>query len=177
MEGAIPASTPPPIRRLSAADATACAAILCGHDLWRRYGWTPEAAARAFAAAAGRRAAVYVHDQPGEGIGGFVWLEPRGAFGRSAYLRLIGVRPDATGRGIGRILLRFAERRAARSAADLFLLVSDFNRGAQRFYEREGYQRVGALTGYVLPDVTELIYRKRLRGPDAAGAARREPSP
>ena len=41
-------------------------------------------------------------------------------------------------------------------------LVSDFNTDAQHFYERHGYVRAGALAGLVLPDVTELIYWKRL---------------
>ncbi len=48
-------------------------------------------------------------------------------------------------------------------SAHAFLLVSDFNEDAQRFYEREGYLRVGPLPGLVLPDVAELLYWKRLR--------------
>jgi hypothetical protein len=49
------------------------------------------------------------------------------------------------------------------SSSDLFLLVADFNTDAQQFYQRRGYEQVGAIPAYVLPDVTELIYRKRVR--------------
>ena len=45
---------------------------------------------------------------------------------------------------------------------DLFLLTSDFNEGAQRFYRRMGYTQIGAIPSYVVPDVTELIFRKQL---------------
>jgi ribosomal protein S18 acetylase RimI-like enzyme len=88
---------------------------------------------------------------------------PRGAFGRSPYLRLIGVRADMAGSGIGARLLDAMEARAAEVADDLFLLVSDFNEGAQRFYRRQGYVQIGAIPGYVLPEVSELVFRKRLK--------------
>ena len=45
----------------------------------------------------------------------------------------------------------------------LFLLTSDFNHGAQRFYERRGYQRAGALPAFARPGIVELLYWKRLR--------------
>lgn len=95
-------------------------------------------------------------------ISGFAWCIPEGAFGRSAYLRLIAVNPAATGKGIGSALLVALEEHVRSHAADLFLLVSNFNVEAQRFYQRHGYAQVGALDGYVLPDVVEFIYRKRL---------------
>jgi len=41
-------------------------------------------------------------------------------------------------------------------------LCSDFNTDAQRYYEKHGYSRVGAIPDYVVPGITELIYRKRL---------------
>jgi ribosomal protein S18 acetylase RimI-like enzyme len=85
---------------------------------------------------------------------------PGGAFGRSEYLRLIGVRADCAARGLGAALLSEVEARA--TSRDLILLVSDFNEGAQRFYKRMGYAQIGAIPGYVLPDVTELIFRKLL---------------
>jgi len=87
---------------------------------------------------------------------------PRGALGRSTYLRLLCVQSGLHGAGLGAALLDAAEQEAARSAGDLMLLVSDFNLSAQRFYQRQGYRKVGAIPGYVLPDVTELIFWKRL---------------
>ncbi len=72
------------------------------------------------------------------------------------------MRPDATSGGIGSALLTEVERRSAEVASDLFLLVSDFNEAAQRFYQRHGFEQIGEVSGYVLPDVTELIFRKRL---------------
>jgi hypothetical protein len=67
-----------------------------------------------------------------ERILGLAWVLPAGAFGRSPYLKW------------------------------LVLLCSDFNLDGQRFYEREGYARVGAIPDYVLSGVAELIYFKRL---------------
>ena len=43
----------------------------------------------------------------------------------------------------------------------LFLLVSDFNVDAQRFYQRHGYTQIGAIAGYVVPEVVELLFWKR----------------
>jgi ribosomal protein S18 acetylase RimI-like enzyme len=88
-----------------------------------------------------------------------VWLVERGAFNRSAYIQLIGVRPAARGGGIGRALMEFAEAHA--QSRDIFLLVSDFNADAQRFYARLGYTQVGKLDDYVVQGVNELILRKR----------------
>jgi GNAT superfamily N-acetyltransferase len=65
--------------------------------------------------------------------------------------------------GTGALLLRAFEAEAARAGRHAFLLVSDFNLDAQRFYERHGWLRSGALPGLVLEGVTELLYWKRLR--------------
>ncbi|MBN1562843.1 MAG: GNAT family N-acetyltransferase [Anaerolineae bacterium] len=102
-------------------------------------------------------------DRAGGQACGLIWCLPKGAFGRSAYVRLIAVREDHTGHGIGAALLQQAEQVLVASSPDLFLLVSDFNTAAQRFYQRMGYQQLGAIPGYVLADVTELIYWKRLQ--------------
>ena len=85
-----------------------------------------------------------------------------GHFGRGGYLRLIALRPDQHGRGTGRRLLSAVEETVGTRHPDLFLLTSDFNTGAQRFYERAGYARVGALPDFVKAGITEIIYWKRL---------------
>ena len=49
------------------------------------------------------------------------------------------------------------------AAQDIFLLVSDVNLAAQRFYAAHGYHHVGTVADNVCPGIGELIYRKRLR--------------
>jgi ribosomal protein S18 acetylase RimI-like enzyme len=97
------------------------------------------------------------------GPAGLCWYLPAGTLALGGYLKLIAVAPGAHGAGMGAALLRAFEAEVAKESRHAFLLVSDFNLGAQRFYERHGYARVGALPGLVLPDVAELLYWKRLR--------------
>jgi ribosomal protein S18 acetylase RimI-like enzyme len=89
---------------------------------------------------------------------------PRGAFGRSPYLRLLVVAPDAVGRGVGSALMEAFEAAAFAAAADAFLLVTYDNDAAQRFYLRRGYVEVGRLPDYVRPGITEVVLRKRRSG-------------
>ncbi len=126
--------------------------------LWRRYGLTGEALARSLVTST---EPVFVADLDGACVG-FAWLLRKGMFGRSAYLRLIAVDPARRGERLGERLLRAFEDEARRSSPDAFLLVSDFNEAAQRFYLREGYEEVGRLADYVVPGIAEVLMRKRL---------------
>ena len=94
---------------------------------------------------------------------GFAWILPHGGFGRSPYLRLIGVNPHTQSQGVGKALLDAAEAHFARDAKHMFLMVSDFNERAQAFYKGRGYAQVGAVPGFVLPDVAEQIWMKKIR--------------
>lgn len=152
------------IRPLTASDIPTIADWIAAIPLWQRYDYSASRAAEGLEHALARNDLLLTADCDGASACGLVWCMPRGVFGRSMYLRLLGVREDFHGAGLGAGLLDAAEQAAARSH-DMILLVSDFNHGAQRFYERQGYRQVGALPGYVLPDVTELIYRKRLASP------------
>src|SRR5207245_11626326 len=105
-----------------------------------------------------------LHARQGQITCGFTWYVARGAFGLSGYLKLLGVSQALRGQGIGAALLAHTERQTlADGQDDLFLLVSDFNLRAQRFYDVHGYRRVGAIPDYVRPGITELIYRRRVR--------------
>jgi ribosomal protein S18 acetylase RimI-like enzyme len=149
------------IRPLTAADVPACAALMSDTPLWRRYGVTGESAAARFRSGLAEGVTILVAEDAGV-VAGFVWCVVRGAFDRSGYIPLIGVRPGLVGGNIGAELLDAAERFFVLSCQDVFLLVSDFNVGAQRFYQRHGYRQVGALADYVKPGITELLYWKRL---------------
>src|SRR5262249_16186050 len=94
---------------------------------------------------------------------GLAWFHTSGTFAMGGYLRLLAVVAGAERRGAGAALLAEFERRVAEARRHAFLLVSEYNIDAQRFYERHGYARVGSLARLLLPDVDELIYWKRLR--------------
>ncbi|HEX7022072.1 MAG TPA: GNAT family N-acetyltransferase [Trueperaceae bacterium] len=149
------------IRFMTEADIPEVSNWLAELPLGRRYGFALPTLSRNLRAAL-ERAELLLVAQPGAAPLGLAWCDPQGAFSRSAYLRLLAIHPTQAGRGLGGRLLRQVESATASHARDLLLLVSDFNTGAQRFYEAGGYERVGALPAFVLPDVTELIYRKRL---------------
>ncbi|MDQ5822983.1 MAG: GNAT family N-acetyltransferase [Chloroflexota bacterium] len=100
---------------------------------------------------------VYVAVQ-GDDIVGFVILNMRGAF--VGYIQTLCVAPELRGQGTGSILLRFAEERIFSDSPNVFMCVSSFNKGAQRLYERLGYQVVGELTDYIVEGHSEILLRK-----------------
>lgn len=150
------------IRPMVSEDVSTIARWIAAIPLWQRYNYSAAAAQRGLEQALARGDLLLTADTDDAHACGLAWCLPRGAFGRSTYLRLLGVQSGLHGAGLGAALLDAAEQEAARSAGDLMLLVSDFNLSAQRFYQRQGYRKVGAIPGYVLPDVTELIFWKRL---------------
>ncbi|MBK8024890.1 MAG: GNAT family N-acetyltransferase [Chloroflexi bacterium] len=154
----------PALRDMRESDCLPLAEWMVTVPLWQRYGLTVEGAIGQFQAGLARGdALIAAEDEAGVPVG-FAWMMPKGAFGRSPYLRLIGVRPDVADQGVGALLLEAVEARAWAISDVFFLLVSDFNDRAQRFYERQGYTRVGALPDYVMPGIAELIYWKHRAG-------------
>jgi ribosomal protein S18 acetylase RimI-like enzyme len=148
------------VRPLAPTDIPGIAHWVAATPLWQRYDVTELGFAERLSQGLAEGATIFVAERAGEALG-FLWLVARGAFNRSAYVQLIGVRPESRTGGVGRALMQFAEARA--SSRDLFLLVSDFNTEAQAFYARLGYAQVGKLDDYVIPGVSELIFCKRLK--------------
>jgi GNAT superfamily N-acetyltransferase len=152
------------IRPLVASDIPLVAGWVVATPLWQRYRLTEAGTRSSLGQALSRADLMLVADVDHENgqACGLAWCLPEGAFGRSTYLRILGVQANHTGLGIGAALLAHAEQITAQTTNTMFLLVSDFNVEAQRFYQRQGYRQIGAIPGYVLPDVTELLYWKRL---------------
>ncbi len=149
------------VRRLRRDDVPALGAALARLPLMERYRRDASRIEADLAAALVRGDGLLVEE--GEaGPRGIAWFLPAGTLAMGGYLRLIAVVPEALGSGAGARLLQAFEAEVSRESRHAFLLVSDFNEGAQRFYQRHGYARVGALPGLVLPGVAELLYWKRL---------------
>ncbi len=150
------------LRPIAEDELPALAAGLARLPLMERYRRSEERLASDLRAAAGRGDGL-IGAEVGERLVGFCWFLHHGTLGMGGYLKLIAVLDGAQGRGAGAALLAAYEGEVSRSASHGFLLVSDFNTPAQRFYERHGWSRVGAIPRLVLPDVDELVYWKRLR--------------
>ncbi|HLV36672.1 MAG TPA: GNAT family N-acetyltransferase [Spirillospora sp.] len=153
---------PVSVRSMQAADIALIVGWMQQVPLWQRYGFAAEKATARFSRALAQADLMLVADLPALPACGFAWVVADGAFARSPYLRQIGVHPDHTGAGVGAALLAAAEAAARTHSGDLFLLASDFNKAAHRFYRRHGYAHIGTIPGYVLPDVDEYIFWKRL---------------
>jgi len=101
-------------------------------------------------------------DATGEALG-FIWYDLNGTFYRFPYVRLIAVRQEHRGKGIGKVLLDHFEAIAAEHANAFFLLVSDFNPDAKRLYEKIGYVQVGEIPDVFKEGVAECLMMKRIR--------------
>lgn len=147
------------LRRLRISDIEPLAQIMAETPLWQRYGVDQEKAALRLQSGFAQQASITVAELNQSPVG-FVWFVEKGAFNRSGYIMLIAVNGQLRGQGIGAALMDDAETQLFASSNDIFLLVSDFNHTAQQFYLRRGYQSIGAIPDYVIPGITELLFRK-----------------
>jgi ribosomal protein S18 acetylase RimI-like enzyme len=93
-------------------------------------------------------------------LSGFIVINMGGPF--AGYIQTVFVFAECRHRGVGRALIKFAEKRIFRETPNVFLCVSSFNTDAQRFYEQLGYKRVGEIADYVVDGHSELLMRKTL---------------
>jgi ribosomal protein S18 acetylase RimI-like enzyme len=143
-------------------DIPVVASWMVTDSLWQRYQLSEERISADFAAGLQRDDLLLVVDA-GLPARAFAWCLPGGMFGAFPYLKRIGVDPGCSGQGLGSLLLGRLERELLdRQRQDLFLLVSDFNLDAQRFYLRHGYQEIGRIPDLALPGVAEVLFRKQL---------------
>jgi ribosomal protein S18 acetylase RimI-like enzyme len=102
---------------------------------------------------------IYVAVQDDD-ILGFVVLNLHGGF--VGYLQSICVATPWRSHGLGRKLMAFAEERVFRQYPNLFICVSSFNAGAQRFYRNLGYAVVGELKDFLVDGHSEILLRKSI---------------
>jgi ribosomal protein S18 acetylase RimI-like enzyme len=147
------------IRPFREEDIAICAELMATSTPWDRYGVTQSSAEAMFRGPRGHGARIRVATLNGRTVG-FIWFSIRGAFYYGGYIHLVGVVSAFRRRGVGQALMATAEREVFAKSRSLFLLVSDFNHAAHRFYESRGYKKVGELPDYVVDGITEYIYHK-----------------
>jgi ribosomal protein S18 acetylase RimI-like enzyme len=96
---------------------------------------------------------------------GYIWITMNGAFYGFPYCMSLAVKKDFRGRGIGTALLKYYDKIGFENSTRLFILVSDFNYRAKKFYERAGYKQVGQIPDFFKDGVSEFIlvkYKKKV---------------
>ncbi|CAN5783217.1 hypothetical protein BH24CHL4_BH24CHL4_23300 [soil metagenome] len=155
--------TEPIVRPMTSDDILVIVEWMLTDPLWQRYEMRAGEIQSEFRGALERGDLLLVADADVPARG-FAWCLLNGMFGTQAYLKRIGVDQACTGQNIGGLLLARIEELVIASNQDvLFLLVSDFNVGAQRFYRRHGYQQNGEFPGLAIPGVTELLFSREFR--------------
>jgi ribosomal protein S18 acetylase RimI-like enzyme len=135
-------------------EARVCAAIMAASEPWVFFGRTFEQCLARVTNPAGE---VWVA-RDGETVRGFIILLLHGAF--VGYVQVLCVDASARGRGVGSMLMAFAEERIFREFPNVFLCVSSINPRARALYERLGYTLVGELTDYLVRGHSEFLMRK-----------------
>ncbi len=143
-------------RTVDPVDLSTCASMLSSSDPWITLGIVYNDSIVTLSDP-GRE--VYVA-QHGESILGFIVVEIRGAF--TGYIKSLCVSPLNRNKGLGRLLMKYAEQRIFREKPNVFLCVSGFNHEAQRFYHALGYSVVGVLDDYLISGQSEILMRKTI---------------
>src|ERR1700693_2320968 len=152
-------TAPPPIeiRRLgSAEEARLCARMMAGSEPWITLKRGYE---ESLALVEDPSREVYGAFAEGR-VRGFAILNMSGAF--TGYVQTVCVRAEDRSRGIGSLLMRFAEERIFRESPNVFLCVSSFNPRAKALYEKLGYEMVGELEDFIVRGHSEYLFRKTI---------------
>ncbi|PSR22550.1 MAG: hypothetical protein C7B45_06385 [Sulfobacillus acidophilus] len=151
------------VRPWTVADIPQIAAIMAAHTLWQQYGVThAQAALRLTSLFSEGESGLVAQIVGATTIAGFV-VYNRKTLGDAGYIRLLGVAPGFTSRGLGAQLLEQVEERLVKeNTYRLLLLCTEWNRRAQHFYQRQGFILVGRLADWIQVGTTELLFAKYL---------------
>ncbi|MDR2181733.1 MAG: GNAT family N-acetyltransferase [Treponema sp.] len=91
-------------------------------------------------------------------IAGCLLLEMRGQL--KGFMRALCVDPVFRGKSIGTKMITLIEKRVFKESPNFFVMVSSFNTGAKKLYERLGFSEAGLLKDYVVKGSDEYLMRK-----------------
>ncbi len=153
------------IKKAKIKDAESCLDCIKHSLLWNAY--YKDSSALDLVIDAIRRKEIYVALNKNENCIGFMGIVPKGGFGQFPFLSILAVKKRYRNKNIGKQLLDTFETLAFKGNDCSFVLCSDFNKEAQKFYKKHKYIECGKIPGLFKPGITELIYIKhKRRNPD-----------
>ena len=107
---------------------------------------------------------IYVASNKNDRCIGFMGIINNGCFRIFTYLAILAVKKKYRNKGIGKALLNKFEDIGFKREERVFILVSDFNQSAQKFYQKLGYKKVGNIPDLFKLGVSEdlLVKYKKL---------------
>jgi GNAT superfamily N-acetyltransferase len=134
---------------------TAFAAI----DPWASYGY-PAASISSYLAAEAPGDVRFLLQVDGA-VAGAVGLQP--IWLRGPYIRFLGILPTFQRHGVGSAIVAWIEEQArTQQQRNLWVVASQINTDALRFYERHGFAQVAIFDALAYDDRNEILLRKRL---------------
>ena len=91
-------------------------------------------------------------------ISGFVILQIDGTF--KGYIQTICINENYRGKGLGKKLLTFCEKRILKISPTIFICVSSFNTRALQLYTDFGFKIIGELPNFIKEGFTEILLWK-----------------
>ncbi len=144
------------IRSYTSNDRDAVVAMLADSEPWKTLGYADTDWKKLFdPLPAGREGFII---ESGGAVAGFALLRQKFLMGD--YLELLVIAPAVRGQGLGRVLLTHLEGLVFARAKNLFACVSDFNKEARAFYNKNGYQELGPMPNFLIPGSSEILLRK-----------------
>ncbi len=147
------------IKELKKENVDICTEIICDSVLGKEYGYVKENT-KSMLLNASKKEEKFFTAHIDKNVVGLIWFDPKGAFTIAPYLKLIVVDEKYKGMNIGSFLLDFYEKKCSKLNKHYFLLVSEFNLPAIKFYEKRGYKKSGIIPSFVKQDMNEIIMIK-----------------
>ena len=145
------------IRELQEKDIDKCAEITVNSYPWTIYGLKKEKAMQ-FLSDRLNKEMVYVAQLNNEVVG-FIAIKRDIMFAN--YIRRLVVKEDMRGKGVGAQLIKFIENQTLeRNLPNVFLLCAITNENAIKFYERNGYKKIGVIENFVGEGLHEYLFWK-----------------
>lgn len=107
-----------------------------------------------------RRKEIYVALNKNDKCIGFMGVIPKGGFGEFSYLSILAVKKRYRNKNVGKLLLDRFETLAFKNNDRAFVLCSDFNKKAQKFYKKHKYDECGKIPNLFKTGIAELIFVK-----------------